>query len=64
MVTVFGIKLKQNIRTSELHSLFCFYLMSQEVRTKKSLIHMLSISFIVIGKVSNFSQHLPRFSTR
>ena len=29
-----GIKLKQKIRTLQLHSLFCFYLMSEDVRTK------------------------------
>ena len=29
-----GIKLKQKIRTLQLHSLFCFYLMSGDVRTK------------------------------
>ena len=31
---VLGIKLKQKIRTLQLHSLFCFYLMSEDVRTK------------------------------
>ena len=29
-----GIKLKQKIRTLQLHYLFCFYLMSEDVRTK------------------------------
>ena len=29
-----GIKVKQKIRTLQLHSLFCFYLMSEDVRTK------------------------------
>ena len=28
------IKLKQKIRALQLHSLFCFYLMSEDVRTK------------------------------
>ena len=31
---VLGIKLKQKIRTLQLHSLFCFYLMSEDVRAK------------------------------
>ena len=31
---VLGIKLKQKIRTLQLRSLFCFYSMSEDVRTK------------------------------
>ena len=58
---VLGIKLKQTIRTIQLHSLFGFYLMSEDVRTKTKKFDTHVYLFLLLRF---FSQHLPGFSTR
>ena len=46
-----GIKLKQKIRTLKLHSLFCFYLMSEDVRTKTKTFDTHIYQFLLLRSV-------------
>ena len=46
-----GIKLKQKIRTLQLHSLFCFYLMSEDVRTKTKTFDTHIYQFLLLRSV-------------
>ena len=48
---VLGIKLKQKIRTLQLHFLFCFYLMSEDVRIKTKKFDTHSYPFLLLRSV-------------